>query len=125
MRIYGIQNLQTLIRNHVALSLRFKQYVERDKRFELCNDVKMGLVCFRLKGSDGLNDKLLSIINKSGKLYLSQARIDEKLVIRFCVCHQHASEDDIDFAWNTISELAAELLVTIRLWPKKIIISSR
>lgn len=109
----------------MQLAKRFEQYVSRDKRFELCNEVKMGMVCFRIKGSDGLNEKLLSIINKSGKLHLSPARINEKSIIRFCVCHQHANEEDIDYAWNTISEFAAELLVMIRLWPKKIMISSQ
>lgn len=38
----------------------------------------MGLVCFRLKGTDKLNEKLLSIINGSGKLHMVPASVNEK-----------------------------------------------
>ena len=34
------------------------------------NDVKVGLVCFRLIGSNQLNQKLLTTINASGRLHM-------------------------------------------------------
>lgn len=34
---------------HVKLAKLFETYVKNDARFELLGDVKMGLVCFRLK----------------------------------------------------------------------------
>lgn len=55
----------------------------------------MGLVCFRLKGSDKLNEKLLSNINASGKIHMVPANVHEKYVIRFCAVAQNATEDDI------------------------------
>lgn len=56
---------------------------------------QLGLVCFRLVGSDKLNEKLLSIINESGKLHMVPASVNEKYVIRFCAVAQSASDDDI------------------------------
>jgi len=56
---------------------------------------QLGLVCFRLKGSDTLNQKLLSDINASGKLHMVPASVNDKYVIRFCVTAQHATEQDI------------------------------
>lgn len=47
-RTYGILGLQNYIRNHIALAKRFESLVEADDRFEVCNDVYLGLVCFRL-----------------------------------------------------------------------------
>ena len=55
----------------------------------------MGLVCFRLKGSNGMNQRLLTSINASGMLHMVPASLADKYVIRFCVCAQNASDDDI------------------------------
>ena len=46
-------------------------------------------------GSDELNQMLLSAINSSGKLHMVPASVNEKFVIRFCVCAQNATDDDI------------------------------
>ncbi|XP_077382932.1 aromatic-L-amino-acid decarboxylase isoform X2 [Festucalex cinctus] len=48
-RMYGLQGLQAHIRKQVALAKEFESLVQADKRFEICADVIMGLVCFRLK----------------------------------------------------------------------------
>lgn len=48
-RTYGIIGLQEYIRNHIRLAKRFEKLVNADDRFEVKNDVHLGLVCFRLK----------------------------------------------------------------------------
>ena len=50
---------------------------------------------FRLKRSNQDNENLLSAINYSGKLHMVPASLNNKFVIRFCVCAQHATDDDI------------------------------
>ena len=70
----------------------------------------MGLVCFRLKGSNELNRTLLSNINASGKLHMVPSAVHGRYVIRFCVCAQDAKDSDIDYAWDVITDFAAELL---------------
>jgi aromatic-L-amino-acid decarboxylase len=52
-------------------------------------------VCFRLKGTDELNQKLLSNINASGKIHMVPASVNEKYVIRFCAVVQNAMEEHI------------------------------
>lgn len=70
----------------------------------------MGLVCFRVKGGNELNQKLLSNINASGKLHMVPASVHGRFVIRFCVCAQDAKDSDIDYAWDVITDFATELL---------------
>lgn len=41
MRSYGISGLQKYIRRHIELAKRFEQHVLKDKRFEICNQVKV------------------------------------------------------------------------------------
>lgn len=48
-RSYGIAGLQKYIRNHITLAKQFEGLVNKDDRFEVRNDVNLGLVCFRLK----------------------------------------------------------------------------
>lgn len=67
----------------------------QDRRFEICNEVQLGLVCFRLIGSDKLNEKLLSCINASGKLHMVPASVNDKYVIRFCAVAPNLTEEDI------------------------------
>jgi hypothetical protein len=56
---------------------------------------QLGLVCFRLEGSNALNQKLLSSINASGKIHMVPASLNDKFVIRFCVCRETAQDSDI------------------------------
>lgn len=67
-------------------------------------------MCFRLVGSDKLNEKLLSSINESGKLHMVPACVNERYIIRFCAVAQHATSEDIDYAWDVIVDFATELL---------------
>lgn len=61
----------------------------------MLNIFQLGLVCFRLRGSDKLNKKLLSNINESGKLHMVPANVNDKYVIRFCAVAANATEEDI------------------------------
>ncbi|XP_045484824.1 tyrosine decarboxylase [Pieris rapae] len=118
LRSYGISGLQKYVRRHCELAKYFENLVKKDERFEVCNDVKLGLVCFRLicgpdetpKQKDDLNKKLLTNINASGKIHIVPAYIQDKYVIRFCVVTQHATRDDIETAWDVITDYATELL---------------
>ena len=86
-----------------------------DDRFEIVNQVVLGLVCFRLKGSNNLNQRLLSSINASGKLHMVPASLDGRFVIRFCVCAQRATENDMEEAYQIISHFAADLLDILKI----------
>lgn len=86
------------------------------KNTSLISDLlQLGLVCFRLKGSNHLNKKLLETINESGKIHMVPASLHETFVIRFCVVAQNATDEDIDYAWKVIVEYSEELLETQQL----------
>jgi len=56
---------------------------------------QMGLVCFRLRGTDRLNQDLLASINGSGKLHMIPSLVKGRYIIRFCVVAENATEADI------------------------------
>jgi len=109
IRMYGVEGLQKYIREHVRLAKKFEGLVKSDPRFEIMNKVELGLVCFRMKGSNGLNQRLLSTINASGKIHMVPASLNDKYVIRFCVCRESACDADMTYAWDVIKAIADEV----------------
>lgn len=47
-RMYGMKNLREYVRRVIAVGEHFEKLVRSDNRFEVRNDVMLGLVCFRL-----------------------------------------------------------------------------
>ena len=104
IRSYGIEGIQKHIRNHVYLAKEFAKLVASDQRFEIIGKVDLGLVCFRLKGSDVLSKHLLSILNESGDIHMTPTLLNDKYVIRFCVNTIQAKLSDIQTSWHLISQ---------------------
>ncbi|XP_043115936.1 aromatic-L-amino-acid decarboxylase [Puntigrus tetrazona] len=109
-RMYGLKGLQAYIRKHVGLAKEFETLVRADQRFEISADVVLGLVCFRLKGSNELNETLLKRINSARKIHLVPCQLAGKFVLRFAVCARTTESRHVQEAWSHISHLASELL---------------
>uniref|UniRef100_A0A3B5RAZ8 Aromatic-L-amino-acid decarboxylase n=1 Tax=Xiphophorus maculatus TaxID=8083 RepID=A0A3B5RAZ8_XIPMA len=109
-RMYGLKGLQAHIRKQVALAKEFESLVRADKRFEICAEVVLGLVCFRLKGSNELNQNLLKKITKSRELHLVPCQLSGRFVLRFAICARRTESRHIQQAWRHITQLAFELL---------------
>jgi len=120
IRNYGVEGLRAYIRNHCRLAKLFEQLIRQDQRFTVTNEVVLGLVCFRLVGSNALNQRLLSMINASGKLHMVPASLNGRYVIRFCVCEQNARDQDIHYAYKCIADTASELLAAIKAGRERI-----
>lgn len=109
-RMYGLQGLQLHIRKQVSLAKEFESLVRADKRFEICAEVIMGLVCFRLKGSNGLNQLLLKRITTNREIHLVPCQLSGKFVLRFAICARTTDSCHIQKAWQHITKVARELL---------------
>jgi len=110
LRSYGVEGIQKYIREHVRLAKKFESLVRNNPKFEILGNVTMGLVCFRLKGSNYRTQTLLRAINMSGKLHMVPALVNEDYVIRFAVCAENAIDDDIIYAWRVITQMAEEVI---------------
>ena len=109
IRHYGVEGLQFHVRRHVALAHEFAEWVENDGRFEVVAPVPLNLVCFRYRGSDDDNQRLMDRLNRSGDLYLTHTRLNDRLVLRFCVGQTNTEEKHVRLAWQRIQEEAAKL----------------
>ncbi|XP_023024196.1 tyrosine decarboxylase 1 [Leptinotarsa decemlineata] len=110
IRKYGLSGIQKYIRNHIRLAKHFESLVRKDHRFEVVNDVRLALVCFRLIAPDTVNQTLLATINASGKIHMIPSMVKNKYIIRFCVTAENATQNDVEYAWGVITEHASQLL---------------
>ncbi|KAI1280549.1 Histidine decarboxylase [Halotydeus destructor] len=109
LRNYGIKGLQAHIRKGVALAKAFRGMVDSDPRFEVPFDNYLGLVVFRLKGENGLTEKLLKKLNSGGKIHCVPASLRGLYVIRFTVTSMRTTLGDIEGDWKVIQETATEV----------------
>jgi aromatic-L-amino-acid/L-tryptophan decarboxylase len=109
IRHYGVEGLQHHIRQHVELAQEFASWVRSDDRFEVAATVPLNLVCFRHKGGDQVNQSLMDRLNRSGDLYLSHTRLNDRLTLRLCVGQTNTTRRHVEKAWKRIQEEAAKL----------------
>lgn len=109
LRHYGVEGLQHHIRAHVALAQQFADWVRRDDRFELAAPVPLNLVCFRLKAGDAANQDLMDRLNRSGALYLTHTKLNDRFTLRLCVGQTNTQARHVEQAWKRIQAEAAPL----------------
>jgi aromatic-L-amino-acid decarboxylase len=103
IRHYGVEGLQALVRHHVRLAELFESLVRSDARFEIVAPRPLNLLCFRLKGDDAANERLLERINTSGRAYLSHTKLDGRFVLRMSIGQTKVEERHIRAAWELIT----------------------
>jgi aromatic-L-amino-acid decarboxylase len=109
LRHYGIEGLQFHVREHVRLAQQFASWVKEDGRFDLAAPAPLNLVCFRMKSGDAANQQLIEALNRSGDLYLTHTRLNDRLTLRFCVGQTNTAEPHVQNAWRRIQEEASRL----------------
>jgi aromatic-L-amino-acid decarboxylase len=107
IRHYGIRGLQRHVREHVRLAQQFADWVKNDERFELAAPVPLNLVCFRDKAGDEANERLMDRLNRSGDLFLTHTKLNNRFTLRFCVGQTNTEERHVRQAWKRIREEAS------------------
>jgi aromatic-L-amino-acid decarboxylase len=103
-----------MIRNHIAWSRAVCERLRAAPNFEITSEPSFSLFSFRYAPGgavdiDALNLKLVEAINTDGRIYLTQTRLDGKVVIRFQVGQFDCAEADVMSAYDVITEIAPGL----------------
>ncbi|CAI9107534.1 OLC1v1006908C3 [Oldenlandia corymbosa var. corymbosa] len=116
LRLYGLENLQAYIRNHIKLAGLFEELVNQDSRFEIVAPRKFSLVCFRLlhqqddDSANKVNHDLLDAVNATGRIYISHTVLSNKYTLRFAVGAPLTEEKHVVDAWKILQDEASTLL---------------
>jgi aromatic-L-amino-acid decarboxylase len=109
IRHYGVEGLRRHIRRHVALARDFAGWVEADPDFEVVAPVVLNLVCFRVRGSDTLNRRLLDAVNASGSIFITHTTLDGRFVLRLALGGTYTERRHVERAWELLRSTAATL----------------
>ena len=109
IRHYGAEGLRAHVRRSVALADWFAAQVQESDEFELAAPVSVGLVCLRYRADDSFNQTLMDRLNRSGALYLTHTRLDERLVLRLAIGSPATRREHVEAAWARIVETAREI----------------
>jgi aromatic-L-amino-acid/L-tryptophan decarboxylase len=107
LRCYGREGLQARIREAIRLAKLFEGWVSDAPGWEICAPRHFSLVCFRRDASDEENEAIIERINRSGELFLSHTRLNDRYVIRLAIGNERTSEDDVRRAWDALRAAAA------------------
>lgn len=110
LRMYGIEGLRKHIRTQVHLAKEFEKLVESDDRFEIVTPVHLGLVCFRRKGPNSVNENLIKRINDRRKIHMTPTIVRDSFILRFAVCSRYTTLEDVDFAWREIQLVSSGMI---------------
>jgi aromatic-L-amino-acid decarboxylase len=109
LRCHGRSGLRGHIRSGVELAGKFERWVSEADGWELCAPRPFSVVCFRLTGDDERNRKLLERVNASGEMFISQAVLNGRYVLRLAVGQLTTTEDDVRRAWEVLVREAARV----------------
>jgi aromatic-L-amino-acid/L-tryptophan decarboxylase len=114
LRAHGLEGLRSMIRNHIAWSRTLCERLRATPNFEIMSEPSFSLFSFRYapegaRDLDAQNLKLVEAINADGRIYLTQTRLDGKVVIRFQVGQFDCTEADVTIAFDAITEIARGL----------------
>ena len=110
IRAHGLEGLRQMIRNHVAWSNGLAERLRAMPGFEITTEPVLSLFTFRYapegRDADASTQAMLTRINDDGHIYLTQTRVDGRYVIRFQVGQFDCTAEDVDAAFDTITQTA-------------------
>jgi aromatic-L-amino-acid decarboxylase len=111
IRAEGLEGLRRMIRRHVQWSQALCERLRGEPDFEISSEPSLSLFSFRHAPAgggdlDAHNLALVERINRDGRIYLTQTRLDGRVVIRFQVGQFECREEDVAAAFDVICALA-------------------
>ena len=112
LRSFGTDRLKEKLREHIELAKWFERKIINDSNFELLLPRILNVVVFRAICSperNEFNEKLMTEINNSGKMYLSHTLVEGKYAIRMVIGNTRVTKTHVEQSWKQISETAKKV----------------
>jgi aromatic-L-amino-acid/L-tryptophan decarboxylase len=104
LRFHGLSAFRAAIQKDLDFAQRLSGAVAEHPDLELLAPVGLSAVCFRYKGREEHSEEILSRQNaailkqllRRGRVYLSNATLNGKFVLRACIVNHRTTEADVD-----------------------------
>jgi aromatic-L-amino-acid decarboxylase len=118
LRYFGKQGLARGIRGHCKMASDFSSWVVAHPEWELVAPTPFSTVVFRYIGKDlspeqqdSCNSQILERVNRTGEMFISDTRLDGKVVLRLCIGNIQSKERHIQNAWNLLQKSSMQITV--------------
>jgi aromatic-L-amino-acid/L-tryptophan decarboxylase len=105
IRSYGLEGLQTRIRNHVSWAEELAEKIRELDGFEIVTEPILSLFSFRCPGDDAAQQRLVDAINDDGRIYLTQGAFEGRKIIRVQVGQFDTTREDVMMVQTVVEEV--------------------
>jgi glutamate/tyrosine decarboxylase-like PLP-dependent enzyme len=131
LRYYGVRRIAEAISEDIALAEYLGEVVCQAEDFELLAPVELSICCFRYVGVsnkerlrnasgseldqinaelDHLNERILGIVQKGGRAYVSNATVNGRFGLRACITNFRTTKTDIDETVEVVRDAARQAM---------------
>jgi len=114
LQYYGTRRIAQAISDDISLAAYLGEVVANADDFELLAPVELSICCFRYvpRGQkteeelDRLNERIMELVQKGGRAYLSNATVRGRFALRACITNFRTTRSDIDQTIEAIRDAA-------------------
>jgi glutamate/tyrosine decarboxylase-like PLP-dependent enzyme len=114
LQYYGTRRLAQAISDDISLAEYLGELVAQANDCELLAPVELSICCFRYippqpkteAEIDRFNERLMELVPKGGRAYLSNATVGGKFALRACITNFRTTKSDIDETIEAIRDAA-------------------
>jgi aromatic-L-amino-acid decarboxylase len=116
LRWFGLDGLRRRIERHIEMGQTFAAWVDTTPDWERLAPVPFSTICFRwnppsLAGDaaaiDQANARIMDAVNRTGEVFLSHTRLDDRFTIRLSVGNLRTEPEHVARAWALLLQAAA------------------
>jgi glutamate/tyrosine decarboxylase-like PLP-dependent enzyme len=113
LQYYGSRRIAAAISEDIALAAYLGELVSEADDLELLAPVELSICCFRYVASDAeldrLNERIMEMVQKGGRAYLSNATVNGKFALRACITNFRTTKADIEETIAAMRDAAKKL----------------
>ena len=114
LQYYGTRRIAEAISDDISLAEYLGEVVSNAEDFELLAPVELSICCFRYvppcaaseEEIDRLNERIMELVQKGGRAYLSNATVKGHFALRACITNFRTTKSDIDQTVEAIRDAA-------------------
>jgi glutamate/tyrosine decarboxylase-like PLP-dependent enzyme len=114
LQYYGSRRIAKAISEDIALAAYLGELVSSADDLELLAPVELSICCFRYvpdrkmndQALDQLNERVMEMVQKGGRAYLSNATVNGKFALRACITNFRTTKADIEETIAAVREAA-------------------
>jgi aromatic-L-amino-acid/L-tryptophan decarboxylase len=112
LKAYGAKRLTETIQKDIDHAKYLAELVQKSDDFELLAPVPLSITCFRFappgleeRYVERLNQKLISQIEKDGRIFLTGTRLNGKTALRTCFINPRTTMKDVEWILEVVRDL--------------------